>query len=106
MQYTVEHEEAASKGAFYINKAGQRVAEMTYSRTNATMIIIDHTDWLTPCAARVWAASCWMLWLPGHAAQAPRFCRYALMPRRNLTKTHPYAMCWSEPRKACFRCAI
>ena len=44
MQYTVEHEEAASKGAFYIDKAGQRVAEMTYSRTNATMIIIDHTD--------------------------------------------------------------
>ena len=44
MQYTVEHEEAASKGAFYINKAGQRVADMTYSRTNATMIIIDHTD--------------------------------------------------------------
>ena len=44
MQYTVEHEEAASKGAFYIDKAGQRVAEMTYSRTNATMIIIDHTE--------------------------------------------------------------
>ena len=44
MQYTVEHEEAASKGAFYIDKAGQQVAEMTYSRTNATMIIIDHTD--------------------------------------------------------------
>ena len=44
MQYTTDHEEAASKGAFYIDKAGQRVAEMTYSRTNATMIIIDHTD--------------------------------------------------------------
>ena len=44
MQYSIQHEEAASKGAFYIEKAGQRVAEMTYSRTNATMIIIDHTD--------------------------------------------------------------
>ena len=44
MQYSIQHEEAASKGAFYIDKAGQRVAEMTYSRTNATMIIIDHTD--------------------------------------------------------------
>ena len=44
MQYPVEHEEAASKGAFYIDKAGQRVAEMTYSRTNATMVIIDHTE--------------------------------------------------------------
>ena len=44
MQYSIQHEEAASKGAFYIDKAGQRVAEMTYSRTNATMIIIDHTE--------------------------------------------------------------
>ena len=44
MQYSIQHEEAASKGAFYIDKAGQRVAEMTYSRTNATMVIVDHTD--------------------------------------------------------------
>ena len=44
MQYSIQHEEAASIGGFYIDKAGQRVAEMTYSRTNATMIIIDHTD--------------------------------------------------------------
>ena len=44
MQYPVQHEEAASKGAFHIEKNGQRVAEMTYSRTNATMVIIDHTD--------------------------------------------------------------
>ena len=44
MQYSIQHEEAASKGAFYIDKAGQRVAEMTYSRTNATMVIVDHTE--------------------------------------------------------------
>jgi predicted GNAT family acetyltransferase len=44
MQQTIQHEEANSKGAFYIPNGSQRVAEMTYSRTNATMIIIDHTD--------------------------------------------------------------
>lgn len=44
MQYPVQHQEAHSKGAFYVEKGQQRVAEMTYSRTNATMIIIDHTD--------------------------------------------------------------
>lgn len=44
MPYTVQHEEADSKGAFFINRDAARVAEMTYSRTNATMIIIDHTE--------------------------------------------------------------
>ncbi len=44
MPYTVQHEEADSKGAFFINRDASRVAEMTYSRTNATMIIIDHTE--------------------------------------------------------------
>ena len=44
MKYPVQHEEAPSKGMFHIEKNCQRVAEMTYSRTNATMIIIDHTD--------------------------------------------------------------
>ena len=43
MQYVVQHEEADSKGAFFVEDKGQRIAEMTYSRTNATMIIIDHT---------------------------------------------------------------
>ena len=44
MSYPIHHEEAHSKGAFYVEKDKQRIAEMTYSRTNATMIIIDHTD--------------------------------------------------------------
>lgn len=44
MQYVVHHQEENSKGAFYVEKTGQRIAEMTYSRTNASMIIIDHTD--------------------------------------------------------------
>lgn len=49
MQYTIQHEEANAKGAFYIDppgrpsQASEHLAEMTYSRTNASMIIIDHT---------------------------------------------------------------
>lgn len=43
-QHTVEHQEQDSKGAFYVQQGGQRIAEMTYSRTNATLIVIDHTE--------------------------------------------------------------
>jgi predicted GNAT family acetyltransferase len=43
-QHTVEHQEQDSKGAFYVQQGGKRIAEMTYSRTNATLIVIDHTD--------------------------------------------------------------
>ena len=44
MTHTVEHEEASAKGAFFMQASGQRLAEMTYSRTNATMVIVDHTE--------------------------------------------------------------
>lgn len=44
MEPLIQHEDEASKGAFFINVDGQRVAEMTYSRTNASLIIIDHTE--------------------------------------------------------------
>lgn len=44
MPHTVQHQEHDAKGAFYVETGGQRLAEMTYSRTNATMIIVDHTD--------------------------------------------------------------
>lgn len=44
MEHLIEHEDEASKGAFFVRKDGQRVAEMTYSRTNPSLIIIDHTD--------------------------------------------------------------
>lgn len=42
--HTIEHQEADSKGAFYIQQSSERIAEMTYSRTNATLIVIDHTE--------------------------------------------------------------
>ena len=44
MEYPVQHQEADSKGSVYIVNGNVRVAEMNYSRTNATLIIIDHTD--------------------------------------------------------------
>jgi len=44
MDHTIEHEEQATNGAFFIRKDAKRIAEMTYSRTNATLIIIDHTE--------------------------------------------------------------
>lgn len=44
MEHPIEHQEANAKGAFYVEKDGHRIAEMTYSRANASMIIVDHTD--------------------------------------------------------------
>lgn len=44
MERTIEHEEAAHRGAFFIRQDSKRIAEMTYSRANATLIIIDHTE--------------------------------------------------------------
>lgn len=43
MTSPIHHQEADNKGVFAIDQGGQRLAEMTYSRTNPTMIIIDHT---------------------------------------------------------------
>ncbi len=44
MEHPIQHQEIDPKGAFFVEKDGRRLAEMTYSRTNATMIIVDHTD--------------------------------------------------------------
>lgn len=45
MELTIQHQESDSQGAFFLsNAAGARLAEMTYSRTNASLIIIDHTE--------------------------------------------------------------
>lgn len=40
----VKHHEAESKGSFYIEENGQKVAEMTYSKAGTDRIIIDHTE--------------------------------------------------------------
>ncbi len=42
-QHPIAQEESGSRGAFYLQQDGQRLAEMTYSRTNPALIVIDHT---------------------------------------------------------------
>jgi hypothetical protein len=40
----IAHEEHGHRGAFFIEQDGKRLAEMTYSRANASLLIIDHTE--------------------------------------------------------------
>lgn len=40
----IKHETTETKGAFFIEKDGKRIAEMTYSKAGETKIIIDHTE--------------------------------------------------------------
>ena len=40
----IQHKEGESKGSFYIEKGGETVAEITYSKAGDTKIIIDHTE--------------------------------------------------------------
>jgi len=42
--HVIAHDETDHRGAFFIELDGKRVAEMTYSRVNAALIIIDHTE--------------------------------------------------------------
>jgi predicted GNAT family acetyltransferase len=39
----IEHEEDDGRGAFFVERSGIRLAEMTYSRTGEHLIIVDHT---------------------------------------------------------------
>lgn len=40
----IKHQELGSKGSFFIEENGEKLAEMTYSRAGDTRIIIDHTE--------------------------------------------------------------
>lgn len=40
----IKHKEIGSKGIFYIEEHGEKLAEMTYSKAGETLIIIDHTE--------------------------------------------------------------
>ncbi|MDD4051424.1 MAG: N-acetyltransferase, partial [candidate division Zixibacteria bacterium] len=39
----IKHQFDGSKGAFFVEENGQRLAEMTYTRSGTSHIIIDHT---------------------------------------------------------------
>ena len=40
----VAHEESEGRGAFFVERGGQRLAEMTYVRVTERLVIIDHTE--------------------------------------------------------------
>lgn len=40
----IQHNSTENKGEFYIQKDGERIAEMTYSKADENKIIIDHTE--------------------------------------------------------------
>lgn len=44
MEAPISHEETGHRGAFFLEQDGKRVAEMTYSRVNPSLVIIDHTE--------------------------------------------------------------
>ena len=43
MAHAIEHHDNGSHGAFYIERDGQRIAEMTFSRTHPSLVVVDHT---------------------------------------------------------------
>jgi predicted GNAT family acetyltransferase len=43
-ELTVQQEEKGHRGAFFLEKDGARVGEMTFSRTSPKLVMIDHTD--------------------------------------------------------------
>ncbi len=45
MSHAVQHQEAGSKGTFFIaGDTGAHLAAMSYSRANESLVIIDHTE--------------------------------------------------------------
>ena len=42
--FVVQNQASDSKGSYFIEMGGSKVAEMTYSRAGADRIIIDHTE--------------------------------------------------------------
>jgi len=44
MEFEILNKQDETKGSYYIEKDGQRVAEMFYTRTGPDRIIINHTE--------------------------------------------------------------
>jgi predicted GNAT family acetyltransferase len=40
----ISHEEHGSRGIFFIDRGGERVAELTYQKMGDSRIVIDHTE--------------------------------------------------------------
>lgn len=44
MEINIKHREDGHRGSFYVEEAGQKLAEMTYVWSGSERIIIDHTE--------------------------------------------------------------
>ncbi|MDZ7630323.1 MAG: GNAT family N-acetyltransferase [Gemmatimonadaceae bacterium] len=44
MNHTILHEERERYGTFFIEHRGDWIAEMSYSRANPSLVIINHTE--------------------------------------------------------------
>lgn len=40
----INHQSSETKGSFYIETEGEKVAEMTYSKAGSDLLVIDHTE--------------------------------------------------------------
>lgn len=40
----VQREESEHRGAFFLERGGARVAELTFARVSPTLVMIDHTE--------------------------------------------------------------
>jgi predicted GNAT family acetyltransferase len=40
----IQHAESDGRGAFFVERGGERLAEMTYVRVDPSRIIVDHTE--------------------------------------------------------------
>ena len=96
MSHTIHHQEQDAKGAFYIAHDGQRLAEMTYSRTNATMVIVDHTEVDPSLSGQGVGRALLGRWWSGRGPRAPRWSRCARLPRHSSARTRLSATCWPD----------
>lgn len=43
-ELVIKREEQGHRGAFFLERDGQRLGEMTFTRSNPKLLIIDHTE--------------------------------------------------------------
>ena len=80
MRHRIQHQEQDANGAFCIENGGQRLSGRSCSRTNATMIIEDHTDVdpsLSGQGVRRKLLSALVQWAPAMGTKGVPLCPFA-----------------------------
>jgi hypothetical protein len=76
----IQHEQTDTKGAFFIEENGTRVAEMTYSKNGDYRIIIDHTEVSESQKGKRTRQSFWYIMQPNmQGILASKYFLYALL---------------------------